>query len=64
MQEPMFWGLVFGFGVYSVVGVTTFFLAHFLLGLAFEGENVQIIAALLAVAGMLNTTVLLKKVEE
>ncbi len=55
MQQPMFWGLVFGFGIYSTVGVATFFIARFLLGFALEGETLQIVAALLGVAGMLNT---------
>ena len=63
MRQPMFWGLVFGFGIYSVVGVATFFIARFLLGFALEGETVQIVAALLGVAGMLNTVGLLGQVE-
>ena len=63
MQQPMFWGLVFGFGIYSTVGVATFFIARFLLGFALEGETLQIVAALLGVAGMLNTIELLRLVE-
>lgn len=64
MQQPMFWGLLFGFGIYSAVGVATFFVARFLLGFALEGETLQIVAALLGVAGMLNTTEPLRQVEE
>ncbi len=63
MQQPMFWGLLFGFGIYSAVGVATFFIARFLLGFALEGETLQIVAALLGVAGMLNTIELLRQVE-
>ena len=62
MQEPMFWGLVFGFGIYSAVGVATFFVARFLLGFELEGETLQIVVALVSVAGMLNTTELLREV--
>ncbi len=64
MQQPMFWGLVFGFGIYSTVGVATFFIARFLLGFALEGETLHIVAALLGVAGMLNCTELLRLTEE
>ena len=64
MQQPMFWGLVYGFGIYSAVGVATFFAARFLLGFVLEGETLQIVAALLGVAGMLNTIELLRQVEE
>ncbi len=63
MQQPMFWGLVFGFGVYSAVGVATFFVARFLLGFALEGETLQIVAALLGVAGMLNTADLFRAMD-
>ena len=63
MQQPMFWGLVFGFGVYSAVGVFTFFIARFLLGFALEGETLQIVAALLGVAGMLNTADLFRAMD-
>ena len=59
----MLGSLVFGFGVYSAAGVATFFLARFLLGFALEGETLQIVAALLGVAGMLNTIELLRQVE-
>ncbi len=51
MQQPMFWGLVFGFGIYSTVGVATFFIARFLLGFALEGETLQIVAAHSGLAG-------------
>ncbi len=63
MHEPM-WGFVLAFGIYSAVGVATFIIARFLLGFALEGETLQIVAALFGVAGMLNTTELLRQVEE
>jgi uncharacterized membrane protein YuzA (DUF378 family) len=64
MKQPMFWGLVYEFGIYSAVGVATFFIARFLLGFALEGEAVQIVAALLGVAGMFVTSDLFKWMEE
>ena len=64
MQQPMFWGLVFGFGIYSAVGVATFFIARFLLGFALDGEILQIVAALLGVAGMLNTAELFRAMDK
>ncbi|NQV85004.1 MAG: hypothetical protein HQ494_14430 [Rhodospirillales bacterium] len=64
MKEPMFWGLVFGFGVYSFAGVVTFFIARYLLNFALDVETAQILAMLLGIAAMLNTTHLLNAGEK
>ena len=63
MRDPMS-GFVFAFGIYSVVGVPTFFIARFLLGFALEGEALQIVAALLGVAGMFAMSDLFKWMDE
>jgi hypothetical protein len=57
-NEPMFWGCIFTFAVFSVVGVGTYFLFSFVMGLFLNGDN-DVIAIILAFAAMLSAALML-----
>ena len=55
-----FWALVFCFGVLCFAGLTTYFLAYFLLGIFVGDETRGAVSMIVSIAAMLNASILLR----